>query len=183
MNEVKPTLTAQDWQSSVCYGCGPENPHSLKANFLFDEKTGEVRFKHKLQGFEYGAPGYVHGGVLAAILDEGQGALCHHIGHTIMTDKLTIKYHKAVPMDNDFYVRCWLTAVRRRRVYTRATIYNDEDELLVSSSSSWYLLPERVIKRLFPGEMSEDRAQLLKKQIEANRKRAKEIRRRLRKKG
>ena len=177
---VKPTIEAQDWQRDNCYGCGPANQHSLKAHFLFDETSGEVRFRHKMQGFEHGAPGYVHGGALATILDEAQGALCHHIGHSIMTEQLTIKYNKAVPIDAEFDVRCWVTTVRKRRMYTRATITSLEKEILVFSSASWYLLSERIAARLFKNTMTIEESEFIKEQLEVNRKRAKEIRKRIR---
>ena len=171
------SITAQDWQRPVCYGCGPDNPHSLGADFRFDVETGEVRFRHKMRGFEHGAPG-----ALATIMDEAQGALCHHIGHLILTDQLVMKYKKAVKIDQVFDVRCWVTAVRKRRMYTRGTMTDLEGELLVTSSATWFLLPDRMTRRMFKDHMNPGEIELLAQQIENNRKRAREIRHRIREK-
>lgn len=170
--QIKATTSARDWQRPNCFGCGLDNPHSLKANFLFDEDSAEVRFEHKAQGFEHGAPGYVHGGALATILDEAQGALCHHLGYLIMTDELHTKYHKAVAIDEKFKVRAWLTLKRKRRLYTNASIHNLQGELLVSCKASWYLLPERTTNKLFKGIIKEEEINLIKGQLELNKKRA-----------
>ncbi|RME92273.1 MAG: PaaI family thioesterase [Candidatus Hydrogenedentota bacterium] len=181
MKEVKPTLRGQDWHKPDCYGCGPENKNGLHAEFTFDEETGEVRFPYVAPPYLKGAPGYMHGGAIATLLDEAQGALCYHLGHMIMTDKLTIKYHKATPLGEEIYIRCWVTAVRKRRMYTRGIIYNKDEEVLVSSSAVWYLLPERVLRKLFKEEnWPESERQYRRAVLEANRQRAKKIRRRLR---
>ena len=124
-----------EWHSPHCYGCGPENPRGLHAQFPFDEETGEVRFIFNPHADHQGAPGYMHGGVISALLDEAQGVLCHHVGHMVMTDRLNLKYHRATPIDRPFRVHARLSAVRKRRLYTRALLLGDEDEVLVSSSA------------------------------------------------
>ena len=177
---VSPSLTGRDWHHKNCYGCGLDNAKGLQADFLFDEEQGEVRFDYTpTKDFE-GAPGYSHGGMLATILDEAQGVLCFHVGHSVMTEKLHMNYHKATPLHTPFNVRAWLTAVRKRRLYTRAVIYNENEEIYVSSSASWYVLPDRVMRRMFQG-FSEEESQRIQALLEANRKRAREIRRRIRK--
>jgi hypothetical protein len=122
----------------------------------------------------------VHGGVLAALLDETQGTLCYHVGHFVMTEQLHMKYHKASPLGKNLTFRAWLTAVRKRRLYSRASIHLESGELLASSSASWYVLPERVLQKLFADRFSADDSERNRIILEANRKRAREIRRRLR---
>ncbi len=173
-------MVGQDWHSPQCYGCGPENEHGLGAEFRFHEETGEVRFTYEPRPFQLGAPGFLHGGVTAALLDEAQGVLCFHIGHAIMTEQLDIKYHKAIPLDRPVDIRCWITSVRRRRIYTRATIHNKEGDLYASSRAAWYVLPERMMERMFSLKLNPEWAVRTKGTIEANRKRAREIRRRIR---
>lgn len=175
-----PSFTARDWHHRNCYGCGPENPHGLHATFPFDEETGEVHFVYSPENHMEGAPGFVHGGIIASILDEAQGVLCFHIGHAVMTNELKIKYHIATPLDQDFKVRCWLTAVRKRRMYTRATIHSTDDRLLVSSSATWYVLPERFMRRKFQSGFPPEEEKRVSSILEANRKRARKIRHRLR---
>ena len=177
---AEPSMNARDWHRPNCYGCGPENAHGLHADFTFDIESGELCFEYNPRGFEIGAPGYVHGGVLAAVMDEAQGVLCFHVGHVVMTDQLRMKYHRATSLDSPFQVRCWITAVRKRRMYTRGTIAAGDGTLLVSSSAVWYLLPERLTRRLFYSEENQTEPLRIREVLEANRRRAREIRKRLR---
>ncbi|MCB1156144.1 MAG: PaaI family thioesterase [Leptospiraceae bacterium] len=177
---VKPSRIAPDLHPDDCYVCGRENFASLKASILFDEENGEVKFTHNFLGHEKGAPGkrrLVHGGAIAALLDEAQGVLAHHIGHIVMTDQLYLRYHKATPLEEVVEVHAWITTVRKRRLYTRATLKSAQGEVLVSSSGRWYLLPDRMIDRI-----NKDSDELVKgfqkELIEVNRSRAKEIRKR-----
>lgn len=183
--QVSPSKYGQDWHHKHCFGCGTENPYGLKADFTFNEETGEVFFEYIIRSEYEGAPGYSHGGILASLLDEAQGCLCFHVGHVVMTEKLHMNYHKAVPLNTPIYIRAWLTAVRKRRLYTRGIIYTIEpetkkEELHVSSSASWYVLPERIQKRIFQTDISEEKLEKQRKMLELNRKRAREIRLRLR---
>ena len=165
-----------------CFCCGAENDKSLQIDIPFDEDLGEVIYTYQFPEHAAGARGpkrLVHGGAVAALVDEAQGALAQFIGHLILTDQLHMKYHKGTPLYEPVKVRAWVTAVRKRRLYTRATIHDQEDELLVSSSASWYILPERMIKRMAAGAgIPFDLGQL-----EANKQRAKQIRRRRRAEG
>ena len=53
-----------------CYVCESDNPAGLRIPFTFDEETRIVHAEFTL-GPEYsGAPKYVHGGVVQAVLDE-----------------------------------------------------------------------------------------------------------------
>lgn len=186
-NIVYPSKYGRDWHHKNCFGCGLDNPFSLRADFTFDEETGEVRFSYIIRNVYEGAPGYSHGGILASLLDEAQGCLCFHVGHVVMTEKLHMNYHKATPLNTPIYIRAWLTAVRKRRLYTRGIIYTinpitKQEELNVSSSASWYVLPERMQKKIFIGGIPEEKLEQQRKILELNRKRAREIRLRLRKK-
>ncbi|MCB1192159.1 MAG: PaaI family thioesterase [Leptospiraceae bacterium] len=173
---------SQDLHPEDCFVCGLENDKSLKATIQFDEENGEVKFTHSFQGHELGAPGrkrLVHGGAIAALLDEAQGVLAHHIGHIVMTDQLHLRYHKATPIEESVEIHAWITTVRKRRLYTRATMKNKEGEILVSSSGRWYLLPDRMIERI-----NKESEKLINGfqpgLIEANRSRFKSIRKRKR---
>lgn len=173
-----PSLVAQDWHHLNCYGCGEKNDRGLHCDFPFDPDSGEMNFSYRTEPFMEGAPGFVHGGILASLLDEAQGVLCFHIGHAVMTDQLSIKYHHATPLGHTIQIRCWLTAVRKRRMYTKATIHDESGRLLVSGRASWYVLPERLMRRKFQEKFPPEEEVRVKTILEENRKRARSIRKR-----
>ncbi|PJZ68854.1 thioesterase [Leptospira perolatii] len=176
--KIKASYTGQDWHHTNCFGCGPDNPKGLHASFPFHEESGEVRFSFLIEKSFEGAPGFAHGGALAALLDEAQGVLCFHLGHFVMTDQLYMRYIKACPLNEKIVIRCWVTMVRRRRLYTKATIHLEKTgELLVSSKARWYDMPERIFARMF--QSTNFPVETISKILEENKKRGKEIRKRL----
>ena len=176
--EGESKLSGVDFHSPHCYGCGLENPNGLRADFTFDESIGEVRFTYKAYSFQCSINGILHGGVLAALLDEAQGALCGHLGFMVMTDKLEVKYHKASLLKDSFIICAWLTTARKRRLYTKASLHNEQGELLVESKAIFYILPERLWKRIW--STTEEDIEYTRNTLQSNRKRAARIRKRLR---
>jgi acyl-coenzyme A thioesterase PaaI-like protein len=52
-----------------CFGCGPANPTGLHLEFLIAPDGAVVSFPAVGENFE-GHPGYLHGGIIATLLDE-----------------------------------------------------------------------------------------------------------------
>jgi uncharacterized protein (TIGR00369 family) len=64
-------LTNSAWGfESNCFVCEPANASGLRIPFFHDEDRGIVRADINLDDRFSGAPNYVHGGVVLAILDE-----------------------------------------------------------------------------------------------------------------
>ncbi|HTJ76842.1 MAG TPA: PaaI family thioesterase [Acidimicrobiales bacterium] len=64
-------LTNAEWGfESNCFVCDPANPRGLGVRFFHDEDAGLVTADLQLGAEFSGAPHYVHGGVLLAVLDE-----------------------------------------------------------------------------------------------------------------
>ena len=55
---------------SECYACDPDNPVGLRLSFVHDDEAGTVSSEFTLGSSYQGAPQFVHGGLLLAILDE-----------------------------------------------------------------------------------------------------------------
>ncbi len=176
----KPSSSAQDWHHLNCFGCGPENKRGFHADFPFDPDTGEVKFRFAFDRSYEGAPGFVHGGMLAALLDEAQGVTCFHAGHFVMTDQLFVKYDKACPLGEEVECRAWITIAKSRRLYTKATIYSPlTGEIYATSKARWYNMKEKIYTRMF--HRSPLKMDHLKHILELNKKRGKELRKKLRK--
>jgi uncharacterized protein (TIGR00369 family) len=67
---VRPLTNAEWGFESSCYVCEPTNPLGLRIPFFHDEESELVTAEFRLGAEHSGAPHYVHGGVLLAILDE-----------------------------------------------------------------------------------------------------------------
>ena len=79
-----------------CFGCGPNNPFGLKLQFSVTPELSVV-CEANLSEFYEGPPGYVHGGVIATLLDEAMSKASRTRKVTAMTREMRIEYLKPVP--------------------------------------------------------------------------------------
>ena len=85
--------------SDMCFVCGRNNPVGLYMRFD-DNGENEVRSEYTVPERYQGYPGIVHGGVLAAMLDEAV-ARVSFIGdphHFMMSVRLEVLYRHPVPV-------------------------------------------------------------------------------------
>src|SRR5215469_2214459 len=79
-----------------CFGCGPANPSGLKLEFLLAPDGSVVCPTVVSDAFE-GHPGYLHGGIIATLLDESMSKAVRSKGLHAMTRHLEIDYRRPVP--------------------------------------------------------------------------------------
>jgi len=86
--------------SRHCFVCGVQNPFGLKLQFE-DDGQSTVRAKVTVPDQFNGYPGVVHGGIVAAILDEVSGrallARGHEYRNLFVTLKMEIRYREPTP--------------------------------------------------------------------------------------
>lgn len=91
----RPILFEDDHQGR-CYGCGPANPAGLKLAFFETDDGAEADYvvPEELAG----APGIVHGGIQATLLDEVMCMTAYaKAGTGVVTGELTVRYVKSAP--------------------------------------------------------------------------------------
>lgn len=82
---------------NMCFGCSPKNPIGLKLQFTMD---GDVCRSAFTAGLEHqGWTGYVHGGIISALLDEVMAQWIWHKNIPAMTAEMTTRFSKAVPVN------------------------------------------------------------------------------------
>jgi len=85
-----------------CFGCGPANPEGLHLSFTLAAPsnglalTATARFT--LTRLHEGAPGFVHGGIIATLLDEAMSKLNRPLNVLAMTRHMEIDYLRPVPV-------------------------------------------------------------------------------------
>jgi uncharacterized protein (TIGR00369 family) len=84
---------------NICFGCGGANARGMLLTFEQDDATQRIRGNFRL-GAEYqGGPGFIHGGIIATVLDEVMGKVCRFRGVRAVTAELSVEYLKPVPVD------------------------------------------------------------------------------------
>ena len=88
-------------RSQHCFGCGPENPQGLHLTFiLVTNEAGQLTATTsvELTRLHEGPPGYIHGGIIATLLDEAMSKLNRPLNVLAMTRSLSVDYLRPSPL-------------------------------------------------------------------------------------
>jgi uncharacterized protein (TIGR00369 family) len=104
-----------------CFGCGPGNSVGLHLHFEGSE-TGSVVCHATVSGDYEGPPGYLHGGIIATLLDEAMSKANRARGVTAMTRQMQIDYLRPVPSNATIRIEGRVTRSEGRKHWTEAQI-------------------------------------------------------------
>lgn len=140
--QTEQTQTKQP-NSRHCFVCGLENEYGLGMSF-YEIGPGEVVVEHVVPDQYQGYPGVVHGGVVAAMLDEvlGRAAMVGEHSHFRLTAKLTIRYRKPVPTGELLRLHGNLLRERGRLAFAHAELRLQDGTLAAEADGVLADLPE-----------------------------------------
>jgi len=103
--------------SRDCFVCGLRNRYGLAIHF-YSAGPGQVEANYTVPARYQGYPGVVHGGVVAAMLDEivGRVTMDEDPTHFLVTAKLEVRYRAPVPVGQSLLLKGRLKE-RRRNAY------------------------------------------------------------------
>ena len=121
-----------------CFGCGAHNRIGMRLRFFLEPEEGVVSTLSLPRRFQ-GPHGFVHGGVIAAILDEAMSKAIHagaH-GHTIMalTRHMETEYLRPTPLGATLTLRGRQDRVEGRKHFCSATVTDAEGQVLASGKA------------------------------------------------
>lgn len=126
--------------STGCFVCGEENPAGLRVRFFVED--GQVKTPLNATARHCGYPGRVHGGILAAALDECMGwAAARAIGRMCVTGELTTRYLHPVTLDRPFLVTAEVVRPNRRLVHCKGAIVDAGGAVHVRAEGKFFPLP------------------------------------------
>ncbi len=106
-----------------CFVCEPSNPLGLKVSFFHDEDADLVTADFTLGVEHSGAPHYVHGGVLLAILDEAMAWAAIALGGRFAVVQSTATtFDRPVRIDEPHHVEASIHERSDTAVTARATV-------------------------------------------------------------
>jgi len=136
-----------------CFVCGRENPAGLKLNF-YTIAPGKVRVDLWVTPDYEGYPGVVHGGIIAAILDEcGGRAHMMESGRFLVTAQLNVRYRLPVPTETKLIVIGEAGDRRGRVSYAHSEIQNLDGEILAEAELILVDLPDEQLADVNPDEL------------------------------
>jgi uncharacterized protein (TIGR00369 family) len=127
--------------STGCYVCGSENTRGLGVTFEFEDGVVSARFVARPEYCGYNDR--VHGGVMAALLDEVMGWAPSVINRRFcVAAEIVIRYLKPLPIGQTVIVRGEMTADRGRLWEARGEIVDAAGAVYARGTGKYHPLSE-----------------------------------------
>ena len=122
-----------------CWGCG-DSPDGLHLPHPPHEGVEEYEAYLHFDERHQAAPGLVHGGLVAAALDEACGLLATWYRFPTVTARIFVRYRRPVPINTELLVRARVEPSRGRRIRVRGELL-DGDEPLAEARAGFVHVP------------------------------------------
>jgi acyl-coenzyme A thioesterase PaaI-like protein len=135
--------------SRHCFVCGVENPFGLQLKF-YDQGPGEVKAEFTVPERYQGYPGVVHGGIVAAMLDEVTGRTFMGLADQprfMYTARLEVRYRKNVPVGQPLRILGHAGKNKRHSATASGEIFGPEGDLLAEADVLLVDVPDEALAR------------------------------------
>lgn len=112
-----------------CFGCGVANDGGLHLEFFLAEDGSVVSLPTVADRFE-GPTGFLHGGIIATLLDETMSKAVRARGLTAMTRQMEVDYLRPVPSGAALRMEGRVVRDDGRKHWAEARILNAQGSLL-----------------------------------------------------
>jgi uncharacterized protein (TIGR00369 family) len=129
-----------------CFGCSPANKAGLRLKFEADEQDRIVCHARIPRRFQ-GPPGYVHGGIIATLLDEAMSKANRHFGVLAMTRHIDVDYLKPVPLATPIVITSRHVGADGRKHHCEAEIAAADGTVLAKGRGLFIAIPPEYLTR------------------------------------
>jgi acyl-coenzyme A thioesterase PaaI-like protein len=105
-----------------CFVCGRENPAGLQADFTVDAESRSIRGRFTPLPVHEGWEGIVHGGIIAALMDEAMIKLSAYLGAPAVSAEITVKFKAPAAPGEALVITARITSENRRLVTAEAKV-------------------------------------------------------------
>lgn len=95
-----------------------------------------------------GPPASVHGGAIAAVLDEAMGAACWMNGHPVVGARITINYRQLTPVGFAGRVESWIDRIEGRKIFLASHLTDAAGTVFAHGEALFVKLPPDVLDRM-----------------------------------
>ena len=125
-------------ENRFCFGCGKDNPFSLKLEASRD--GDEARAEFTPTEYHQSWPGYVHGGVLMAVLDEmiGTVSIYHNIFN--VTAKIDVRIKSMAKIGEPLIAAARISRQSKRLLEVEADLKRKDGSVVAEASSIQFIV-------------------------------------------
>ncbi len=109
---------------NFCFVCGGGNSRGMHLTFEQDDDAKRIRGMFRVPGEYQGGAGFVHGGIIATLLDEVMAKVNRFAEDHAVTAKLNVEYLRPVPTEADLVVEGWELERNGRERFRQGEIRN-----------------------------------------------------------
>jgi acyl-coenzyme A thioesterase PaaI-like protein len=142
---VTPTI---DERANHCFGCGPANPQGLHLVFTTDTANPEAitATAHlNLTRMHEGPPGHIHGGIVAALLDEAMSKLNRPLNVLAMTRHMEIDYLRPAPLHQPLVLISRHLSREGRKLFHQAELQLPDGTVLSRGKGLFIVVDEKLL--------------------------------------
>ena len=121
---------------------GDRNSDRLRVRYFIKDRDNSFIARVWFGPSTEGPTGFVHGGSMAAVLDEAMGIAAWIRGYTVVAAKITVQYRKMLPLGSVITVEAKVTSVNGKKVTTKGKIYNETGTLFTESEGLFINIPQ-----------------------------------------
>lgn len=127
---------------------GDMNPMAPPVTYEYGDTsvTAKVQFHEGYQG----PPACVHGGIVAALLDDALGRTRHLTGRNCVTGSLDISYKRPTPLNAELTVEARIDEIHERKFVVTGEILH-EGQITASAKATFVFLNEEKFNALVSG--------------------------------
>lgn len=95
-----------------------------------------------------GPPGHVHGGAMAAALDEAMGAVCWMNDYKVVAATLSVTFTAMLPIETETTLEAAIDRIDGRKIYTKARLIGPAGEPVSEGSGLFIVLKDEAVHAL-----------------------------------
>ena len=139
-------MTEREDLARWCYACGELNPIGLRLQFRVEGEWAIATFTARRE--HQGYPGFVHGGVVSALLDEAMGWATYGRGIWAITGKMEMRFRGIVPIGEALEVRGRISRDRGRSLTVMAELRDGTGALLAEGEGLFFRVDGEQARRI-----------------------------------
>lgn len=95
-----------------------------------------------------GFPGFVHGGLIAAVLDDVMGRCSVLHRRWVVTGRMETRFREAAPLDTPLRVEGWITRLTRRHMLAESAMSLEDGRVVAEASGTYLPVPAALLDRM-----------------------------------
>jgi acyl-coenzyme A thioesterase PaaI-like protein len=119
----------------MCFICGKANPIGLQVDFDVDRKGLRIKGKFTPRREHEGYKGIMHGGLVAALLDEAMVKLLWEVGIPAVSAALDIRLARPAKVGEPISISGWVDSLKGRLILAAARAEDAEGNLVAEAKS------------------------------------------------